>query len=377
VVYDSPVTWNPAEPYNELPPLPPPHELETKAVLKKTIEARAALASLEQAALALPNPSVLINTIPLLEAQASSEIENIVTTTDELFKYAQDENAASDPATREALRYRTALFDGFRRAQARPLNGAMAIEICSIIKQREMRIRDLPGTHIGNPDTHEPIYTPPFGPRVIEQKLADWERFIHESADLDPLIVMAVSHYQFEAIHPFEDGNGRTGRVLNVLILVAAGLLSQPILYLSRYIIERKSDYYRLLLRVTEEHDWQSWLLYMLEGVRVTAVFTLAKITRIQELQVRFQDRVRELHGSVNADFLAILFEQPYARIANVMARCGISRPTATTWLNELVDGGILLKLSVGRERLFVNTAFMEVLTREKPSNPAGEPTLL
>ena len=368
--------WIASEPYNELPPLPPVHELETKAVLKKTIEARAALASLERAALTLPNPSVLINAIPLLEAQASSEIENIVTTTDELFKYAQDEASANNPATREAFRYRTALFDGFRRAQSRPLNGAMATEICSIIKQREMSIRSLPGTYIGNPETHEPIYTPPFGPRVIEDKLANWERFIHESDDLDPLIVMAVSHYQFEAIHPFEDGNGRTGRVLNVLVLVAAGLLSQPLLYLSRYIIENKSDYYRLLLRVTEEHDWQSWLLYMLEGVRETATFTLAKIAAIQDLQAQIQDRLRTLHGSVNADFLAILFEQPYARIANVMARCGISRPTATTWLNELVEDGILLKLTVGRERLFVNTTFMDVLTRDEALATPKEPTL-
>jgi Fic family protein len=350
--------------------------LESKAILKSAIEARAALAALEQAAASLPNPTVLINTIPILEAQASSEIENIVTTTDELFKYAQDERAAANPATREALRYRTALFEGFRQAQSRPLNTTIAAEVCSIIQQREMSIRQLSGTYIGNPVTREAIYTPPVGAALIAEKLANWERFIHESGDLDPLIVMAVSHYQFEAIHPFEDGNGRTGRVLNVLILVQARLLSQPVLYLSRYIIENKSTYYQLLQRVTAERDWQSWVLFMLEGIRQTAIFTLNKINAIKELESEFQDRLRDLYGSVNADFLAILFEQPYARIANVMARCAISRPTATSWLNTLVDAGMLLKVPVGRERLYVNVSFIELLTRDEPLVPLIDPTL-
>lgn len=370
------MTWRADQPYNELPDLPPATELETKPVLKLAIEARAAIAALEQASSSIPNPVVLINSIPILEAQASSEIENIVTTTDELFKYAQDEKSATNPATREALRYRNALFEGFRLAKARPLSTTTAVEVCSIIKQREMPLRVLPGTYIGNPATHEAIYTPPVGADLVAAKLSNWERFIHESPELDPLIIMAVAHYQFEAIHPFEDGNGRTGRVLNVLVLIAAGVLSQPILYLSRYIIENKSTYYRLLQRVTVEHDWQSWILFMLEGIRHTAVLTMRKIAAVKELEREFQDRLRDLYGNVNADFLAILFEQPYSRIANVMARCAVSRPTATSWLNTLVDAELLLKVPVGRERLYVNVPFMDVLTRDEPADLPAEPTL-
>jgi Fic family protein len=370
------MNWSPFVANNALAPLPPKADIETKAILKATIEARAALASLEQAATSLPNPTVLINSIPILEAQASSEIENIVTTTDDLFRYAQDETAASNPATREALRYRTALFEGFKRAQSRPLNANTAIEICSIIKQREMPLRSRPGTFIGNPTTHEAIYTPPDDGALIKSLLSNWERFVHQSRGIDPLIVMAVAHYQFEAIHPFEDGNGRTGRVMNVLVLVAAGLISQPILYLSRYIIENKGTYYRLLQGVTATGDWQSWILYMLEGIRQTANFTLRKIAAIRGLQTEYQDRLRDVQGSVNADLLQTLFEQPYSRIANVMARCGVSRPTATGWLNALADADLLVKIKAGRELLYVNLPFMQVLTRDEPIDEPGSPTL-
>ncbi|PZQ89068.1 MAG: addiction module protein [Leifsonia xyli] len=369
------MTWRPSAPYNDLPGLPPRAELETKPVLKLVIEARAALAALDQSSRSLPNPTVLLNAIPILEAQASSEIENIVTTTDDLFRYAQDESAATSPATREALRYRTALFTGFQRARSRPLSATTAAEICSLIKQREMQVRQLPGTYIGSPVDHAPIYTPPVGADVIRSHLQNWEEFVHADGGLDPLVTMAVAHYQFEAIHPFEDGNGRTGRVLNVLLLVAAGLLSQPILYLSRYIIENKSAYYELLLRVTRDGDWQSWILYMLEGVRQTAEATIRKIDAIKQLEDEVTADLRAQFGTVNADLLAVLFEQPYARIATVMARTGVSRPTATNWLNALAESGALVKLSLGRERLFVNTRFMELLTRDE--SIAGDPSSL
>ncbi|MBX0302012.1 Fic family protein [Cryobacterium sp. 1639] len=371
------MTWQADEPYNDLPHLPPQSEIETRTVLKLAIEARAALASLEQAAQGMPNAAVLINSIGLLEAQASSEIENIVTTTDELFKYAQAESAATDPATREALRYRTALYEGFRSVQVRPLSVSTAVEVCTLIKQRDMGIRRLAGTYIGNPATHQAIYTPPTGESTIRDKLTNWQDFIHGDDDLDPLVTMAVAHYQFEAIHPFEDGNGRTGRVLNVLLLVSAGLLSQPILYLSKYIIENKSSYYRLLQGVTEDQDWQSWTLFMLEGIRQTSVSTVHKIRAIKELQQHLHEVLRDtMSGGVNADFLAVLFEQPYCRIASVMSRCSVSRPTATSWLNGLVEVGVLLKVPVGRERLYVNTAFMDLLTRDEGVAAAEAPTL-
>lgn len=372
------MAWNPNEPYNELPDLPPGQELETRAVLKAAIEARAALAALNEAAASIPNPTVLINSIPLLEAQASSEIENIVTTTDELFKYAQDESAATNPATREALRYRSAMYHGFRAVQERPLAVNTAMEVCSLIKMHEMTVRRLPGTYIGNPVTHEAIYTPPMGEQLLMRKLSNWEDFVHGSKNLDPLVRMAACHYQFEAIHPFEDGNGRTGRVLNVLILVEAGLLSLPILYLSRFIILRKNEYYNLLQAVTSDHEWEAWILYILEGITFTSEWTMRKIGAIRALQASFQEQLRGLQASgPNADLLELLFEQPYCRIANVMTRCEVSRPTATKWLNALVDAGTLISLRVGRDKLYVNTQFLDLLQREEDlEQGTGSPML-
>lgn len=372
------MNWTATEPYNGLPELPPQADIESRVVLKATILARAALAGLDQAATSIPNPTVLINSLSLIEAQASSEIEDIVTTTDELFKYAHDESAATDAATREALQYRRALYEGNLSVRRRPMNTSTAVELCSLITRRSMDIRKNPGTFIGNPVTRQAVYTPPIGEGIIRDKLANWESFIHASGDLDPLIVMAVSHYQFEAIHPFEDGNGRTGRVINVLVLVGAGLLSQPVLYLSRYLIQNRSEYYRLLLAVTEDRDWQSWLLFMLEGIRQTAVSTIKKIDEIKALQEKFHDRLRGLNrAGANADLLAVLFEEPYCRIASVMNRCGVSRPTATAWLNGLQADGYLVKVPAGRERLYVNVGFMEILKRDEVVDaPRREPTL-
>lgn len=233
-----------------------------------------------------------------------------------------------------------------------------------MIKQRDMNVRKRPGTYIGNPVTKRAIYTPPSGEETIRDKLSNWEQFIHSSLGLDPLVVMAAAHYQFEAIHPFEDGNGRTGRILNVLLLINAGLLESPILYLSRYIIENKTTYYDLLLRVTTDGDWERWLLFILEGLRVTAEATVQKIDAIYDLQNSTQNAIRAVTKSNNADLLAVLFEQPYCRISNVMARCNVSRPTATAWLNGLVAANALMDVRVGRERLFINTAFFELLTR-------------
>ncbi len=243
-------TWHPAQPHNHLPALPPRHELESRVVLKACIEARAALAELKQAAELIPNQAMLINTIPLLEAKDSSEIENIVTTTDQLFQFAQGHDKA-DPATKEALRYRTALHQGFESLKARPLCTSTAVDICRTLKGVEMDIRRTPGTQLANDRTEEVVYTPPEGEARLREMLANWERFLHHQIELDPLIRMAVGHYQFEAIHPFTDGNGRTGRVLNILYLIQEELLGLPILYLSRHVIAHKADYYRLLLGVT------------------------------------------------------------------------------------------------------------------------------
>lgn len=370
------MTWHPSIPYVELPELPPAVDVETKTVLKAVIEARAAVAQLDQAARRMSNPTVLINSIPILEAQASSEIENIVTTTDELFRFVQDEAGASDPATKETLKYRSALFAGVELIRARPLTVGTAEHVCSVIKGRDMGVRKGSGTYIGNAATHEPIYTPPVGEIVLRDKLENWVRFINEPREYDPLVTMAIAHYQFEAIHPFEDGNGRTGRIVNVLMLLAAGLIDEPILYLSRYFIEKRDEYYRLLLAVTARAGWEEWVLFVLEGVRVTALSTLRKIDEIQTLQEGALATIRAVTtAGANADLLGVLFEQPYCRIASVVDRCGVSRPTATNWLNALCEAGVLVDLKVGRERLFINTRFLRILTRPE-SAPAAEPTL-
>ena len=222
----------------------------------------------------MPNPTVLINTIPLLEAQASSEIENIVTTTDALFRHL-DDVAGADPATKETLRYRTALRVGFERTTERGITAGTARAVCTTIKGEQMDLRALPGTRIGNPATGEITYSPPEGRDRITELLSSWEHFVHRHDGMDPLVRMAVAHYQFEAIHPFPDGNGRTGRILNVLMLIEAGLLRQPVLYLSRYLIETKSDYYRLLLAVTADEAWEQWLLYILTGIEETSRSTI------------------------------------------------------------------------------------------------------
>lgn len=228
-----------------------------------------------------------------------------------------------------------------------------------------MAVRAVPGTRIANPTTREIVYAPPEGADLIRDMLTAWERFVHAEDDLDPLVRMAVAHYQFEAIHPFHDGNGRTGRVINILMLIEAGLLRDPILYLSRAIIARKSDYYRLLRAVTAEEAWIEWILYILDAVRESATSTTRKIGAIRTCQDDIAERARAATpGGRDVQFLEVLFEQPYCRIGAVAGRCDVSRQTASTWLHALVAAGLLSDVKVGRESLFVNHEFLAVLTR-------------
>ncbi len=360
-----PTSWRPDRPYDNLPLLPPAGELETRAVLKQCIGARAALADLKQAAELIPNPAVLINTLPLLEAQASSEIENIVTTADRLFRHAQGD-APTDPDTREALRYRRALLEGGQALSQRPITTATAEVICTQIKGVEMRVRRVPGTALVNGATGAVIYTPPEGETRIRDILANWERFLHEESSLDPLVRMAVAHYQFEAIHPFTDGNGRTGRVLNSLFLVEQGLLTQPILYLSRYIIAHKPDYYRLLLGVTREGAWEPWLLYVLRGVGETATWTSAKIAAVRRLAAMTTDYVRRaLPKLYSRELVDAVFAQPYCRIANIVDQGIAARETASRYLKLLTAVGVLREVTVGREKLFLNPRLVDLLTHD------------
>ncbi|RZU62857.1 Fic family protein [Zhihengliuella halotolerans] len=369
-------SWRADAPYNDLPSLPPPVDVETKKVLKLTIEARASLSALNQATSAMTNPRVLINAIPLLEAQASSEVENIVTTADDLFRHAEDEPSA-DPATREALSYRTALLEGARLVSERGIvTSNTACEVCSTIKRHRMDLRTGDGTFIGNPLTKKAVYTPPSGRSTIDQKLSAWEDFANSGEGLDPLIRMALAHYQFEAIHPFDDGNGRTGRILNVLMLMSNGLLNQPVLYLSRYIISRKNDYYDALLAVTAEGAWIPWVEYMLDAVRATSVSTLSKIGRIIDLQLALKAHIGSSIPGAHVALIDVLFEQPYCRISNVMSACEVSRPTATKWLKALVDANILVATTMGREKLFVNWRFMELLTSDESEAGGAQDSL-
>lgn len=357
--------WQPNRPYNELPKLKSNNDFETTRVLKRCIGARAALGELKQAAELIPNASMLINTLPLLEAQASSEIENIVTTTDKLFKHAQSDSRA-DSATREALRYRTALLEGFRDLQKRPITTRTAEKVCTRIKDVEMTVRRVPGTKLANEATGEIIYTPPEGETLLRDLLSDWEQFLHGDASLDPLIRMAVAHYQFEAIHPFTDGNGRTGRILNSVFLVERKLLPLPILYLSRYIIRNKADYYRLLLAVTREAAWEPWILFMLSGIEETASWTNSKIASIRELLALTTEHMRkQLPKIYSRELVEVVFSQPYCRISDVVNAGIAKRQAASRYLKDLVRIGVLKEEGFGKERLFLHPKLMRLLTRE------------
>ena len=356
--------FDPSKPYNDLPDLPPPGEVETKAVLKACIEARAALARLDAEARQLPNPDILIGSLALFEAKDSSEIENIVTTEDKLFQQSQLRETEADPATKEALRYRDALYSGYRKLSTLPVSTRLAIETCGIIKGYDAEIRKVPGTTLTNKATGEVIYTPPVGADLIAVKLANWERFIHEATDLDPLVRLAIQHYQFEAIHPFVDGNGRTGRILNILFLIEQGLLSLPILYLSREILETRGAYYQGLRAVTRHGAWESWVEYVIGVVRLSAARSrdkIAKFSRLRDHAAHFiQSETPKIYSR---ELLDVVFTQPYCRISDIEDAGIAKRQTAAEYLKALVRIGILEELKIGREKLFLNARLRELLT--------------
>ncbi len=355
--------WQAQRPYNSLPSLPPAQDLETKAVLRACITARAALGELKQAAELIPNQAILINTLPLLEAQASSEIENIVTTTDRLFRHLGHQEQ-SDPATKEALRYSQALLEGFRTLRDLPIHTGIAESVCSRIRGVDMRVRRVPGTRLENESSGEVIYTPPEGESLLRDLLANWEKFLNE-AQLDPLIRMAAAHYQFEAIHPFTDGNGRTGRVLNSLFLIQENLLTLPILYLSRFIIRHKNDYYRLLLGVTAAQQWEEWVIFLIHGVEDTARWTTDKIAAIRALASHTTNYVRDAApGIYSHELVNLIFERPYCRISDLEAAGIAKRQAASRYLKKLVEIGVVEEKQFGKEKLFLHPKFLRLLTR-------------
>lgn len=361
-VYVVHMSFDPDRPYQDLPPLPPRHEVETPQVLKSVIEASRHLAALNMACKRLPDPSLLINVTALLEAQASSEIENVVTTNDELFRAAHHAlGEPESPAVKEALRYRGALRAGFDHLRERPFSVQTAFVVASSLTGSEAQVRSMPGTFIGNPVTRERTYTPPEGRAVILGKLTEWEHFVHHHEPLDPIVAMALQHYQFEAIHPFHDGNGRTGRILNLLCLKQYGLLELPVLYLSGYFVRHKDEYYRLLRAVTEVGAWTEWVTYVANGVSESARSTLHLAEQVVEARDLLQETLRRDHPRMPAaDLATLLNRQPYARIDDVVGQGLAKRVTASRWLNELADGGVLVRQRIGRGLVFVNTNLLD-----------------
>ena len=359
--------FDPAKPYNDLPLLPPKADIETKPILKKTIGAGRALAELKGLGETIPNQSILINSLILQEAKASSEIENIITTEDALFRAFTAATTQIDPATKEVLRYREALWEGYNMLKKNNLlTTNLFIKVYQIIKQNKSGIRNTPGTKIKNVSIGEIVFTPPEGERTIRDKLSNLEKYIHKENSVDSLIKLAIIHYQFETIHPFTDGNGRTGRILNTLYLVQKGLLDFPVLYLSKYIIEKKADYYRLLRRVTEYGEWEPWILYILDGIEKTSTFTKNKIIQIRGLledtmsmaKKRLPERV------YSKELIELLFNQPYTKGEFLVGEGIAERKTAAAYLKELEKVGILKKHRIGKENLFLNVRLYKLLSK-------------
>jgi Fic family protein len=357
------ITFDPSKPHNDLPPLPPAAELDSKPILKATMPARIAVAELRLAGRDIPDQSVLINTIPLLEAKDSSEIENIVTTNDALFREASHADDGNDLAAKEALRYRAAIFCGAQSLKTRPLTARTAIEVCSQIKGVDLDIRATPGTTLRNSFTGEVIYTPPEGADALRRMLTNWEQYANGSDDIDPLVRMAVLHYQFEAIHPFIDGNGRTGRILNILVLIQAGLLDIPTLYLSRHIVRTKAQYYTLLQGVTQRGEWEPWILYMLTAIETTANWTNARIRAIRDLMENTAAYVKQNANSIYSwELVETIFAQPYTRIGHLAERGIAKRVAASRYLKQLAAIGVLEEEKVGRDKLFIHRKYMKLL---------------
>lgn len=343
--------------------LPFAYELETKRVLKKLAKAHRALAELKGVAALIPNEAILINTLTLQEAKDSSAIENIITTHDELYRSDALTQHYVSMATKEVYNYASALTHGYEQVKRlKVITNNHLLEVQAQLEENRAGFRKVPGTALLNEQTGETIYTPPQDARKIEALMGNLEQFVNddELCDWDPLVKMAVIHHQFESIHPFYDGNGRTGRILNILYLVRCGLLDSPILYLSRFINQNRSDYYRLLQAVRTEADpsqaWEAWVLYMLEGVEQTSYQTIRLIQGIKDLMQAFKHTLRqELPKIYSQDLLNIIFSHPYTKISFVEQGLGVSQVTAIRYLAELTRIGLMYKTKIRRESYYVN----------------------
>ena len=351
-------------PYNRLPHLPPEVAVETLQTLKKAISANKALAELRTAGELIPNQALLIRAIVLQEAKLSSEIENIVTTNDELYRAFGHDPERTDPATKEVLRYQEALWHGYDRLeQGGLLTTRLFIEIASIIKEHDTGVRKMPGTRVANRRTGEPIYAPPEGEELLRRLLDNVSEYLYSEDGTDPLIKMAVAHYQFEAIHPFPDGNGRTGRVINILYLVAQKLLDVPVLYLSRFIIQNKGAYYEGLRRVTEEARWEEWVLFMLDAIEQTSRDTKRRIEAIRDAQAEAVALARtQMRRGYSRELVELVFSQPYIRIGMLLESKVAKRDAASEYLRELERIGLLRSEKYGRTRFYLNERLLRIL---------------
>lgn len=352
-------------PYNELPKLPPTVNLETTQILRKTITASRALANLNGAITNLPNPQLFLDTIHLQEAKASSEIENIRTTNDELYKSIVADKKFDNSAAKEVISYKNALWYGLEQMEAKPfITSNLCIEIMQRIKKNTSGIRSTPGTTLSN-IKGEVIYTPPSGKEVITEKLSNLEKFINEHSELDPLIKMSLMHYQFEAIHPFSDGNGRTGRILLLLYLKMEKLLNVPAIYLSEYISQNKSEYYKKLRQVTENQDWEAWIIYMLDMIETTAQKGLNRLKNVTALMQTMSAEIKaEIPKVYSKELIEIIFKLPYTK-RQYLIDAGLGTPkTVGNYLKEIEEGGFLKSVKVGKEKLYLNFRLMEILEK-------------
>jgi Fic family protein len=360
--------FHPNEPHNALPDLPPHVNLETPEIFRATIQANKMLAELKGFCQTLPMPQILLNTVVLQESKESNAIENIVTTQDELYKATLLGDLSKNQAAKEVLQYREAMYWGLQQLESRGLiTTNLLVGIMQKLRWTTENIRTNPGTKLSNPITKQVVYTPPEGEENIRIKLAALERFINDSelSALDPLIKMALIHYQFEAIHPFTDGNGRTGRILNILYLIQQDLIGLPVLYLSKYIIENKSDYYRLLREVTEKGNWIDWVLYVVNGVAITAQTTLEKIRVILALKASAELEIKAAMGSsYSKELVDLLFSYPYIKISVLEENNIAKRQTASQYLQKIESIGWLSALKVGREVYFINQKLIEILSK-------------
>lgn len=344
-------------------PLPPDTDCETVPILKQLNMASRALGQLKGEVSKIPNSQILLDTLILQEAKDSNEIENIVTTDDEMYQASIDETVASVTA-KEALNYATAIKLGLKTVRDKGLLTTNDIQRIQGIISPNHPIRRIPGTVLKNPKTDEVVYTPPQRLDEIMSLLDNLERYINEPEfhRLDSLIKMPIIHFQFESIHPFFDGNGRTGRLLNILYLVQQGLLDIPVLYLSSYIIKNKGDYYRLLQEVRTKGIWEEWIVWMLKGVEVTALETIIVVNKIKQLMDEYKREIRRDFSFYSHDLINILFKHPYTKNSFVERELKVHRNTASNYLNALAGDGLLTKVKIGKYNYYINDALLEIL---------------